>query len=84
MFYATVFLLLGSSGKPVWSETVPQFREFHQRIWSAEAHFADNHMKPFTAGLIGNSCYTQMMHATARFGACEAVMASQPPILISS
>jgi hypothetical protein len=29
MFYATVFLLLGSSGKPIdWSETVPRFGEF--------------------------------------------------------
>jgi hypothetical protein len=46
MFYTMVFLLLGSSGKPIdWSETVPKFREFHQCMWSGEANFADNHMK---------------------------------------
>jgi thiamine kinase-like enzyme len=45
-FYAMVFLLLGSSGKPIdWSETVPEFRDFHRRIWEGEVNLADNHMK---------------------------------------
>jgi aminoglycoside phosphotransferase (APT) family kinase protein len=46
MFYAMVFLLLGSSGKPIdWSETVPEFRDFHRRIWAGEVNLADNQMK---------------------------------------
>jgi aminoglycoside phosphotransferase (APT) family kinase protein len=46
MFYAMVFLLLGSSGKPIdWSATVPQFRDFHRRIWAGEVNLADNQMK---------------------------------------
>ena len=43
---AAVFLLLGSSGKPVnQSENAPEFRGFHQRIWAGEINLADNEMK---------------------------------------
>ena len=46
MFYAMGFLLLGSSGKPInWSETVPELRDFHRRIWAGEVNLADNQMK---------------------------------------
>src|SRR6516225_5575477 len=46
MFYAMVFLFLGSSGKPIeWSEAVPEIREFHQRIWAGEVNLAGNHTK---------------------------------------
>jgi Phosphotransferase enzyme family len=46
MFYAMVYLLLGSSGKPIdWSETVPEFRDFHRRIWAGEVNLADQQMK---------------------------------------
>jgi Phosphotransferase enzyme family len=46
MFYAMVYLLLGSSGKPIdWSETVPEFRDFHRRIWTGEVNLADKQMK---------------------------------------
>jgi len=44
--YAAVFLLLGSSGKPVdQGEKAPTFRYFHQRIWAREIDLADNGMK---------------------------------------
>ena len=46
MFYAMVFLLVGSSGNLIdWSQAVPEFREFHQRIWAGEVNLADNHTK---------------------------------------
>ena len=46
MLSATVFLLLGSAGKPVnVSETLPSFRDLHQRIWAGEVNFADNDAK---------------------------------------
>jgi hypothetical protein len=46
MLYAAVFLLLGSSGKPVdQSEKAPEFRDYHQRIWAGEINLADNDMK---------------------------------------
>jgi hypothetical protein len=46
MFYAMVFLLLGSAGKPIdWSEAAPSFRDLHQRIWTGEVNLADNQMK---------------------------------------
>jgi aminoglycoside phosphotransferase (APT) family kinase protein len=46
MFYAAVFLLLGSAGKPIGqSENLPSFRDFHRRIWAGEVNLADNDMK---------------------------------------
>jgi thiamine kinase-like enzyme len=46
MFYAMVFLLLGSAGKPIdWSEAVPGFTGFHRRIWAGEVNLADTRMK---------------------------------------
>jgi hypothetical protein len=46
MFYAMAYLLFGSSGKPIdWSGTVPEFRDFHRRIWAGEVNLADKQMK---------------------------------------
>ena len=46
MFYAMGFLLLGSSGKPIdWSETAPEFRDFHRRMWADEVNLKDKQMK---------------------------------------
>jgi aminoglycoside phosphotransferase (APT) family kinase protein len=46
MFYAAVFLLLGSAGKPIsQSVNLPSFRDFHRRIWAGEINLADNDLK---------------------------------------
>jgi aminoglycoside phosphotransferase (APT) family kinase protein len=46
MFYAMGYLLLASSVKPIdWSETVPDFRDFHRRLWTGEVNLSDNQMK---------------------------------------
>jgi Ser/Thr protein kinase RdoA (MazF antagonist) len=46
LFYATVFLLLGSAGKPIsQGENLPSFRDFHRRIWAGEVNLADNNLK---------------------------------------
>lgn len=46
LFYAAVFLLLGSAGKPIsQSEKLASFRDFHRRIWAGEVDLADNHLK---------------------------------------
>lgn len=46
MFYATVFLMLGSAGQPVnQSDSLPLFRDFHGRIWAGEVNLTDNEMK---------------------------------------
>jgi aminoglycoside phosphotransferase (APT) family kinase protein len=46
LLYASIFLLLGSSGKPVnRSEPPLDFRDFHRRIWAGEINLADNGMK---------------------------------------
>jgi len=43
VWYATVWLMLGSSGKPVdQSEKAPEFVEFHKRIWAGEITLAGN------------------------------------------
>lgn len=46
MFYATVFLLLGSAGRPIGeSEKLPSFEEFHRRIRTGEVKLAANDLK---------------------------------------
>ncbi|HVU45912.1 MAG TPA: phosphotransferase [Terracidiphilus sp.] len=46
MFYAMAYLLLGSAGKAVdWNDSVPEFGEFHRRIWAGEVDFKDSSMK---------------------------------------
>jgi aminoglycoside phosphotransferase (APT) family kinase protein len=56
MFYAMAFLLLGSGWRPSvatiesrepvnLSETAPQFRDFHRRIWAGQVNLADNQVK---------------------------------------
>jgi aminoglycoside phosphotransferase (APT) family kinase protein len=46
IFYAMVFLLLGSSGRQLnLRENAPDFRDFHRRIWAGEVNLADNQMK---------------------------------------
>jgi hypothetical protein len=46
MFYGMVFLFLGSSGQPIdWSQTVPEFMDFHRRIWAGDVNLADNDTK---------------------------------------
>ena len=46
MFYAAMFLLLGSSGEPLnFSEKTPDFKDFNRRMWAGEINLADNQMK---------------------------------------
>ncbi len=46
IFYATVYLLLGSRDAAVsWQEEVPTFHEFHRRVWTGEADMEDSQMK---------------------------------------
>src|SRR5260370_41426941 len=46
MFYAMVFLTLGSSGKPIdRSEPVPAYSNFQRRFWAREVSLADNQAK---------------------------------------
>ncbi len=46
MFYAMAFLLLGSSGDPVdQSEKLPDFKDFHRRLWAGEVNLADKDTK---------------------------------------
>jgi aminoglycoside phosphotransferase (APT) family kinase protein len=42
LFYTMAFLSIGSAGKPVdWSGAVPEFSEFHRRMWAGEVDLAD-------------------------------------------
>jgi|SRR5580692_9742887 hypothetical protein len=46
MFYAAVFLLLGSAGEPIsQTENLPSFGDFHRRIWADGVNLADNDLK---------------------------------------
>jgi aminoglycoside phosphotransferase (APT) family kinase protein len=46
LFYTMAFLFLGSLGKPIdWSGTVPEFREYHRRMWAGEVDLGDKDVK---------------------------------------
>lgn len=46
LFYAMAFLAIGSAGKPVdWSGTVPDFRDFYNRMWVGGVDLMDNGVK---------------------------------------
>jgi aminoglycoside phosphotransferase len=46
LFYTMAFLSLGSSGKPIdWSGTVPEFSDYHRRMWAGEVDLADKDVK---------------------------------------
>jgi thiamine kinase-like enzyme len=46
LFYTMAFLTLGSSGKPFdWSGTMPEFADYHRRMWAGEIDLADNAVK---------------------------------------
>jgi aminoglycoside phosphotransferase (APT) family kinase protein len=46
MLSASVFLLLGSEGKPIQRiEDVPSFEDFHRRIWAGEINLADKNQQ---------------------------------------
>jgi aminoglycoside phosphotransferase (APT) family kinase protein len=46
LFYTMAFLFLGSSGKPIdWSGTVPEFGDYHRRMWAGEVDLADKDVK---------------------------------------
>jgi len=46
IFYTMVYLLLGSSGKPMdWSVDLPEFGSFHKRMWTGEINIADSQTK---------------------------------------
>jgi hypothetical protein len=60
LFYAAVFLLLGSPGKPLTrSADLPSFQEFHAAIWAGAVNLADNQAESSTVCSIGpSSCGT--------------------------
>jgi hypothetical protein len=46
LFYTMAFLFQGSSGKPIdWNGTVPEFTDYHRRIWAGEVDLADKDVK---------------------------------------
>jgi aminoglycoside phosphotransferase (APT) family kinase protein len=46
LFYTMAFLHLGAMGKPIdWSGTVPEFRDYHRRMWAGEVDLADKAVK---------------------------------------
>lgn len=58
LFYTMAFLFLGSSGKPIdWSGTVPEFRDYHRRMWAGEVDLADKDVKIVYGRFIGNGSY---------------------------
>jgi aminoglycoside phosphotransferase (APT) family kinase protein len=64
MFSATVFLLLGSAGKPISEgDNRPSFRDFHWRIWAGDVNLADNDVK-IVCGMVHWEQLLQNMRST--------------------
>jgi Phosphotransferase enzyme family len=46
LFYTMAFLFQVSSGKPIdWSGSVPEFGDYHRRMWARDVDLADNDVK---------------------------------------
>ena len=46
MFYALVYLMMGSAAQPIdWSEPVPEFRDFQRSFWAGAVDLTDNRTK---------------------------------------
>jgi aminoglycoside phosphotransferase (APT) family kinase protein len=46
LFYTLAFLFQGFTGQPIdWSETVPEFRDYHRRMWAGEVDLTDKDVK---------------------------------------
>ncbi len=46
LFYTMAFLWLGAPGKAIdWSSSVPEFTDYHRRIWAGEINLADPEVK---------------------------------------
>jgi aminoglycoside phosphotransferase (APT) family kinase protein len=66
VLYAIVFMLFGSGGKPIDPHAkAPDFRDFHNRIWSGEISLASNEAKLQYARVHMNQVLENMR--TARF-----------------
>jgi thiamine kinase-like enzyme len=46
LFYTMAFLFQGSSGKPIdWGGPVPEFRDYHRRMWAGDVDLSDKDVK---------------------------------------
>ena len=46
VFYTMAFLLLGSAGQPIdWTTPVPDFGDYHRRMWAGRVDLADKDVK---------------------------------------
>jgi aminoglycoside phosphotransferase (APT) family kinase protein len=46
LFYTMAFLFMGSSGQPVdWRGNLPEFTDYHRRIWAGEVDLTDKDVK---------------------------------------
>jgi thiamine kinase-like enzyme len=78
MFYAMVFTLLGSSGKPIAPNVqVQAFRDFHDRIWAGELSLATEEAK-LQYGRVHMNQVLQNMRTTRFQDAFRIVSNSHP------
>ena len=87
MLYASVFLMLGSAGKPIdLNQPLPSFRDFHRQIWAGDINLGDNDRKI----VYGRIHWQQLLNNTreARFDQAIKFMSQShtnsddPPLLL--
>ena len=76
IFYAMGYLLFGSEGQPLdLSETAPDFRDLHRRIWAGEVNLKDRQMK-IAYGRVHRERLLQNMRQ-ARFGESVRILSDR-------
>ncbi len=76
IFYAMVFLLRGSSGKPLSrNDSAPSFTDFHRRMWAGKINLADTDTKV----IYGTLHWEQLVHDTrqSRFNESLTIVAER-------
>ena len=78
MLSASVFLLLGSAGKPIGEiEDLPSFEDFHRRAWAGEINFANSHDQ-ILSGMVHWKKLLHNIHQP-RFGEAMRIIAASHP-----
>ncbi len=78
IFYAMVFLGLGSADKPIdWSEPIRAYSDFQRRFWAHEVELEDDHSK----SICGRVHWEQLRHnlRQPRFDEALSIVANRHP-----
>lgn len=81
LFYTMAFLFQGAQGKSIdWNGTVPEFRDYHRRMWAGEADLTDKDEKIVYARVH----WERLLHNVRQARYKEALKILAAPTILSS